>query len=190
MPATTSNYEAKWTTGTRKAHKANGGYFAGPGTSFPLKDCSDASDAWGLAGHADNPDQVRSNIKSWASKHGCSLPATAKEEKPKENVILPPSTGTFTPKSRIARVKVCFLEDGAISQNGRQYPAEAVSTLIRNAQTDISDPSQPPLTCYISHAAADNDSTLELVGKLAQVWREGSKAMAYIDVPDTRAGRD
>lgn len=72
-------YRAKWTTASREEHKANGGYFAGPGTSYPLKDCSDAHDAWNLAGHADSPDQVRKNVKRWSSEHHCTLPSTAKD---------------------------------------------------------------------------------------------------------------
>lgn len=73
-------YRAKWTTASREEHKKSGGYFAGPGTSYPLKDCSDAHDAWNLAGHADNPDQVRKNVKRWSSEHSCTLPSTAKDD--------------------------------------------------------------------------------------------------------------
>lgn len=74
-------HRAKWTQAARDEHKKNGGYFAGPGDSFPLKDASDVSDAWGLAGHADNPDEVRHNILSWAKENGHTdaLPESAKE---------------------------------------------------------------------------------------------------------------
>lgn len=75
-------FRAKWTAESRKQHKANGGYFAGPDDSFPLKDASDVNDAYRLAGHADNPEQVRKNIVNWAKKHGHTdaLPDTAKED--------------------------------------------------------------------------------------------------------------
>lgn len=74
-------HRAKWTQSARDEHKKNGGYFAGPNETFPLKDASDVSDAWGLAGHADNPDQVRRNILSWAKENGHTdaLPDSAKE---------------------------------------------------------------------------------------------------------------
>jgi hypothetical protein len=51
-------YEAKWTQALKDEHGKNGGYFAGPNKTFPLKDASDVEDAWNLAGHADDPDQV------------------------------------------------------------------------------------------------------------------------------------
>lgn len=94
-------YRAKWTQSTRDTHKASGGYFAGPGTSFPLKDCSDVGDAWGLAGHADNPDQIRSNVKSWASKNNCtgSLPDTAKDDSKSDRAAQPTPTGINDPEA-------------------------------------------------------------------------------------------
>lgn len=74
-------HRAKWTQAARDEHKKNGGYFAGPNETFPLKDASDVSDAWGLAGHADNPDEVRHNILSWAKENGHTdaLPESAKD---------------------------------------------------------------------------------------------------------------
>lgn len=184
-------YEAKWTAATRKAHKANGGYFAGPNDTFPLKDASDVADAWGLAGHADNPAQVRANIKRWAKDNGHSdaLPDTAKDEDKetaKESLLPSVPLG----KSKIATLTTCFLEDGAISLNGRQYPREAVDKLIQSAQLQLSDPNAAPLTCYISHDAADQDDSLKLAGKVTGVWREGTRGMASIDIVNTSAGRD
>lgn len=182
---------AKWTAATRKAHKANGGYFAGPDDTFPLKDASDVADAWGLAGHAADPDAVRANIKRWAKDNGHydALPDTAKDEDKetaKESLLPSIPLG----KSKIATLTTCFLEDGAISLNGRQYPRAAVDRLIQSAQLQLSDPSAAPLTCYISHDAADQDDSLKLVGRITGVWREGVRAMASIDIANTHAGRD
>jgi len=73
---------ADWSTqASRDAHVKAGGYFAGPHQSYPLKDSSDVGDAWGLAGQADDPDQVRRNIVKWASDNGLTnaLPDTAKK---------------------------------------------------------------------------------------------------------------
>lgn len=76
-------HRAKWTQAAREAyHKESPENFAGPDMSFPIKDGSDVADAWSLAGHADNPDAVRSNIKAIAKRLGLesSLPDTAKDK--------------------------------------------------------------------------------------------------------------
>lgn len=186
-----SVYEAKWTTATRKAYHAKRPWaFAGPDLSFPIRDASDVNDAWRLAGHAANPDAVRAKIKAIAKRLGLTkgLPDTATAgSKPKEAV---PSTPAFKPKQRIARIKSYFLEDDAISLNGRQYPKEAVDRLVQSAQMQLSNPEALPLTCYLSHDSADQDRTRDIAGKITHVGREGRKAYAMIDIPDTAAGRD
>src|SRR5271157_2216354 len=63
-------HEDRWPQSKRDEHKAKGGYFAGPGTSFPLEDATDVSHAAGLYGHADNPSAVKSKIISFAKSHG------------------------------------------------------------------------------------------------------------------------
>jgi Mu-like prophage major head subunit gpT len=63
-------HEAKWPQSARDEHKANGGFFAGPGTSFPLKDGTDVKHASGLYGHGDNPAQIKSKIISFAKSMG------------------------------------------------------------------------------------------------------------------------
>lgn len=55
--------------------------YAGPGKSFPLYSSgAHLRAAWDLAGHAANPDAVRSKIRAFAKKHGLTklLPTTAK----------------------------------------------------------------------------------------------------------------
>jgi len=74
---------AKWTTEKReqyqKDHPEN---FAGPNGSYPIEDGEDAKHAWDLAGHADEPDAVRSKIKSIVKRLGLedALPGTAKDD--------------------------------------------------------------------------------------------------------------
>ncbi len=63
-------HEAKWPQSARDEHKSNGGFFAGPGTSFPLKDGQDVEHASGLYGHADNPDAVKAAVIAFAKSHG------------------------------------------------------------------------------------------------------------------------
>jgi hypothetical protein len=69
-------HEAKWSQSARDEHKAKGGTFAGPGTSFPLSDAEDVAHAAKLYGHADNPSAVKANIIKFAKSHGftSSLP--------------------------------------------------------------------------------------------------------------------
>src|SRR6266852_3191741 len=117
-------YEAKWTADTRKAHKANGGYFAGPDDTYPLKDASDVGDAWGLAGHAANPDEVRANIKQWAKDNGHydALPDTAKDDGKQQESAATVASSITKPRQKIATLNVCFLKYNARSLNGRIYP--------------------------------------------------------------------
>src|SRR6476469_4984836 len=75
-------HEAKWPQSKRDEHKSNGGFFAGPGTSFPLKDGEDVFHASHLYGHSDDPAATKSKIISFAKSHGftSSLPKEWTEE--------------------------------------------------------------------------------------------------------------
>jgi len=48
--------------------------FAGPNRTFPIVSQSDVEDAHGLAGHADDPDAVRSKIRAIADRKGLKPP--------------------------------------------------------------------------------------------------------------------
>jgi hypothetical protein len=77
-------YRAKWTQASREAyHKEHPENFAGDGMDYPIKDGNDVKDAWNLAGHGDNPNKIRSRIKSIAKRLGLTshLPDTAKDSK-------------------------------------------------------------------------------------------------------------
>ena len=182
--------EAKWTQAAKDAYYAeHPENFADPkNKAYPIRDASDVGDAWGLAGHADHPDQVRAKIIAIAKRlkiaHG--LPDTA-QDFAKEAVVLPSSD---TQSNCIARLKVCWIEDNVVSLNNRQYTQQAVDSLIASGQARIADSNALPLTCYLSHEDAELDKTLCLVGRVSQIWREGTKGMALIDIPDTSAGRD
>jgi len=75
---------AKWTAAKREAYfKSHPENFADPSNQdYPIEDGGDVEDAWDLAGHASNPDAVRTKIKSLAKRLGlsASLPKTAKED--------------------------------------------------------------------------------------------------------------
>lgn len=73
----------KWTAEERQNladGKIDGG-FAGPDQSYPIAGPGDVGDAWGLAGQASDPEQIRKNIIRICRKFGWmgSLPDTAKQ---------------------------------------------------------------------------------------------------------------
>lgn len=100
------------------------------------------------------------------------------------------SLSTARPRSRIATIQVCWIEDNARSLNGRIYPKEAVDQLIASGVRKIADSNALPITCFLSHADADEDRTPALIGKVTRIWREGTKGLATIDLADTTAARD
>jgi len=76
--------------------------FCGPNKTFPVESQEDVTNAAGLAGHADNPDSVRSCIKRKAKANGWSLPKSwtdgnrlleADLERAKQAATHPPYTG-------------------------------------------------------------------------------------------------
>jgi phage major head subunit gpT-like protein len=75
-------HEERWPQSKRGKHKAKGGFFAGPGTSFPLEDATDVEHAVKLYGQADDPDKVKANIITFAKSHGfsSSLPDSWQED--------------------------------------------------------------------------------------------------------------
>src|SRR6266568_4899694 len=181
-------YEAKWTSALKAAYfKSHPENCAGPDGSYPIKDASDIGDAWDLAGHAANPDEVRARIKSIAKRLGFTsgLPATATA---KENLNLTETSSTesapFTPKARVATFKTKFLSDGVQSRNKRVYPQEAVDKLVQSGQLALETPGSDPLNCYISHPEADNDNGLKIAGKITKLWKSGPDAWANIEMPE------
>jgi len=68
-------YNAKWNQSARDAlAKEAPEDFAGPHQSFPIKSQEDVDHAARLIGHADNPDLVKSKIKTIAERKGLALP--------------------------------------------------------------------------------------------------------------------
>lgn len=66
--------------------------FAGPHESFPIKTQEDVHNAFELAGHADDPDAVRSKIKEIARRKGFSLPKADEDDADKEKQLNPDDT--------------------------------------------------------------------------------------------------
>jgi hypothetical protein len=158
--------------------------------AYPMPDKAHADNAAARWGDASNRarysgaeqkiigDRIAARQRHFGEKPGTTQGSGKKE-------ALPPVGGR-----KLATITTRWLEDNAISLNGRQYPPEAVDRLIQSAQVTLSDPDALPLTCYLSHEDADHDVTRHLCGRITAVWREGPAAMATIDIPDTEAGRD
>jgi hypothetical protein len=185
--------EAKWTAATRAAYyKSNPENFAGPDRSFPIRDASDVGDAWGLAGHADDPDAVRAKIKSIAKRLGLTagLPDTAKDDGEKQESAATITSSLTKPRKKIATLQVCWLEYNARSLNGRIYPKATCDAIYQSAMRQLADPQGLAVTSFVSHEAANGNINTELVGGVSRVWQEGNKFLADIDLADTRAGRD
>jgi len=86
-------HRAKWTQAARDAYlKEHPENFAGPDGTYPIKDGDDVDSAWRLAGHAANPDAVRTKVKSIAKRLGLteSLPDTAKENSSDDERVIQP----------------------------------------------------------------------------------------------------
>lgn len=179
--------EAKWTQAARDAYfKDHPENFAGPDGSYPIRDSSDVGDAWGLAGHADNPDAVRAKIKSIAKRLGLTsgLPATAKEE-----AAATIADAIVRPRKKIATLRVCWLEYNARSLNGRIYPKNTCDRIYESAIKKIAT-NDLPITVFVSHEAANGNVNTELVGRAIRIWQEGSKFWADLDLADTRTAWD
>ena len=184
--------EAKWTAASRRQYlKDHPENFAGPNGSFPIRDSSDVGDAWGLAGHADNPDAVRAKIKKIAARLGLShgLPDTAKDDA-KEESTATIADSIVRPRKKIATLNVCYLEYNARSLNGRIYPKATCDAIHASLQRKLADSNALPMTCFISHEAANNNVNTQLVGAISGGSQEGSKFYALIDLADTSVAHD
>src|ERR1700674_3410378 len=92
--------------------------FAGPNRTYPIRNQQDVHDAASLIGHADNSVQVKANIIKIAKRKGFTLP-DAWTKDTQESVTESVDQEPFNPKPRVATIKVCWIEDGAVSLNGR-----------------------------------------------------------------------
>src|SRR5438445_10170859 len=157
-------HEAKWPQAKRDEHKAKGGFFAGPGTSFPLKDGEDVDHAAGLHGHADNPSKVKSNIIKFAKDHNLTayLPKAWKEADAQvqeghseiRQLCRIVEAQTLNPDGHEVRVTIL---QGGKSANGYSYDQmalQSIAQMIEGAQA------------YADHGAPDvtTRSVRDIVG--------------------------
>lgn len=186
--------ETKWTQATRDEYfKTHPERFADrKNKAYPIRDASDVEDAWDLAGHADNPDEVRANIKRIAKDMGLShaLPDTAKDDGEKQEGAATIASSVATrPRKKIATLRVCWLEYNARSLNGRIYPKATCDRIYETAVRKLGA-NDLPITVFVSHEAANGNVNTELVGRASRIWQEGAKFWADLDLADTRTAWD
>lgn len=146
-----------WDTKARK-DLATGkikGAFAGPHRSYPISSAADVTNAWNLAGHADNPDEVRRNIKRIAKQHGweSGLPKTAREKY------------ADTPEPVTVDVPVAILGSWEHPQYGETtFTEQDFSEMQENFEQNTIG-YEPPL--YIGH-----DRSQPACGYLTRLYRE------------------
>lgn len=165
---------------------------------FPIDSQTHLDSAAKLLGHApeDKQAMIKRNIICIAQRKGFSLPDSWKDdsggekEPTSKESLLSSASPSNQPKTRIATLQVCWIEDGVRSLNGRLYTREAVDLLIASGQRKLSDTNALPITCFLSHADADNDHTHALIGRVTKIWREGPRGIALIDLADTGPARD
>jgi hypothetical protein len=91
-------------------------------------------------------------------------------------------------KPILGHVDVTFLEDNAQSLNGRMYLPEAVESAVQAAQEDLA--ANRPLTVFATHADGLADDASKMAGRVTQVWRDGVRARAKVEIFATESGRN
>lgn len=161
------------------------------GPKYPC-DTQDHLDACAkLIGDAPEDQQasIKSRAKSIAKRHGFSIPDSWKEDKVEESTTAITSS-TFRPAQKIATIPVRWLKYNAESLNRRMYPKAICDQTYQAALRKLANEDSLPITCFVSHEAANGNVNTELVGRVPHIWQEGSEFWANIDIADTSTGRD
>ena len=132
---------------------------------YPIADCSDVKDAWNLAGHADNPDAVRSRIKRIAKRKGLErcLPKSAKSESriidSTEALI---ESFEWNESAKSAAISVFGITSDLVNKNRRLYPKDvlkkAVEDLSENLATTSARSGRRLITGEIDHPSSKGNN--------------------------------
>jgi hypothetical protein len=98
--------------------------FAGPHRSFPVVNQSDVSDAMGLAGHADNPDQVRARIRSIADKKDLSAPDSDSDKGSEKGDSVTDPVTTDELNDAVKEAEPVITKDPEDQEETQETPAE------------------------------------------------------------------
>lgn len=121
-------YNRDWPKSKRESlSKEAPGDFAGPHQSFPIKTQEDVNSAAKLTGHADDPEAVKSKIRSIAKRKGLKVPASWEKKGTKnEDAELPGNKGTSETNNAISTSALKQVQDhlaanGAMPGYGQVY---------------------------------------------------------------------
>jgi hypothetical protein len=161
---------------------------------YPIDTQDHLDSAATLIGHA--PETMQPKIKARAiriaKRHNFTLPDAWKDggnDEKQESAATIASTATRRPLKKIATLRVCWLEHNARSLNGRIYPKQTCDRIYESAQRKLAS-NDLPITCFVSHEAANGNANTELVGRAVKIWQEGTKFWADLDLADTRTAWD
>ena len=145
-----------------------------------------------LLGHApaDKQASIKARAIRIAKRHGFSIPDSWKSDGKSEESAATVASSVVKPKKKIATLKVCFLEYNARSLNGRIYPKSTCDKIYASGKRKLADSNALPMTCFVSHEAANGNANTELVGAVRDLIQEGSKFYALIDLADTSVAHD
>lgn len=156
--------------------------------SYPMADKSHADNAASRWGDASNRAVYSDAEQAIIGKRIAARQAHFGEKgKAQESAVI---TDGARPKKKIATIRVCFLEYNARSLNGRIYPKATCDAIFASMLRKLADPNALPMTCFVSHEAANGNVNTQLVGAIRGGAQEGSKFYADIDIADTSVARD
>lgn len=91
-------------------------------------------------------------------------------------------------KKKIGTITFNFLEHDAVSKNGRCYPAETVKEMVRQARADLA--AGQILSCFATHEYALAENATNMIGKIEDIWEEGTVVKGRVGLFDTSIARD
>jgi hypothetical protein len=91
-------------------------------------------------------------------------------------------------QTKVATMTGTLLKPG-VSKNKRKYTVENIKSAADSAKIDLA--AGKTLNMYTTHAAAEADDPMSLVGKFTKVWQEDDGSLKFeADIPNTTTGRD
>lgn len=91
-------------------------------------------------------------------------------------------------QKHIGSITFNFLEHNAVSKNGRVYPAHVVSEAVTAARADLVK--GIPLTSFATHDYALAEDPTKMIGRIGDIWEEGTTVKGRVDLFDTQIARD
>lgn len=169
-------YNAKWSREARdRLSEEAPEDFAGPHQSFPIRGQEDVDHAARLIGHADDPEAVKSKIKTIAKRKGLTIPDSWKDaSKPAEN----------TKGTSVATIPMPPARSAAL--RGTTVTNEQLKTIAANCRCEATKKELLSLVNNSPLKAPENMNDAELKNHHQRVVSEVARRHAGMDTdPDT-----